>query len=325
MQSPYITTIKKALTAIMCGLSGVALSYALTISPARLEVASDPGQTVTKEFTLVNEQDIDQVFYTSVENFEAQGESGTPNFIRSQEGLASWVSVAEKITLKKGEKVEIPFSINVPQDADTGGHFAAIFLSTVPPSTNGGDVAVGAKVGMLVLLRVNGELREGGGVLSFGLKDDSFFVTKLPVQFMYRFNNSGNDRVNPAGDIELRNTIGIKTDTINANPSVGNILPGSTRRFEVRWGDEEPLPSSALFLDHVGYEARNFAFGLYSATMNLSFGATGQSSSKIYFFVFPWHLMLVVFVSLVVVLFVLRSLIKRYNRWIIQQAQLHMK
>lgn len=325
--SLFNLTSKTSRTAclVSLALSQAIFASALTLSPARLEIAADPGETVTKSFVLVNEQDADLVYYTSAENFEAQGESGTPNFTPSKEGLASWVSVVDKVVLKRGQKIEVPFSVKVPKDADAGGHFAAIFLSTVPPAAGGNDVAVGAKVGMLVLLRVNGELKEGGGVLSFGLKGDSKFVTKLPVQFMYRFNNSGNDRVNPVGDIEIRNTVGVKIDTINANPTVGNILPASTRRFEVRWGEEQALSESAPFFDHVGYEARNFAFGVYSATMNLTFGTTGQSSSKVYFFVFPWHLMLVVILSLVILLFILRGLIKRYNRWIIKQAQLQMK
>ncbi|TXI10812.1 MAG: hypothetical protein E6Q68_07430 [Polynucleobacter sp.] len=317
---------KRTIVSIILSLcASIGIASALTISPARLEVAADPGETVTKNFLLINEQDADQVYYTSVENFEAQGETGTPNFIPSKEGLASWVTVQDKVTIKRGERVEIPFTVSVPQGADAGGHFAAIFLSTVPPSTAGGDVAVGAKVGMLILLKVNGELKEGGGVLSFGLKDDVSFVTKLPVQFVYRFNNSGNDRSNPKGEIVIRNTLGIKTDVIDANPQSGNILPGSTRRFEVRWGEEEPLPSSALFFDHVGYEARNFALGLYSAKIDVKFGTTGQSVSKAYFFVFPWHLMLVVIVGLALLLAIFRTLIKRYNRWIIQQAQMHSK
>lgn len=310
-------------TFVLSVLMSVSFASALTISPARLEVSADPGETITKDFLLINEQEVDQVYYTSVENFQAQGESGTPNFIPSKEGLASWVQVAEKVTIKKGERVEVPFTITVPKDGDAGGHFAAIFLSTVPPSTQAGEVAVGAKVGMLILLRINGDLKEQGGILSFSLKDEVRFVTKLPVTFLYRFQNGGNDRINPTGEISVINSFGFETDRLNANPSVGNILPGSTRRFEVVWGDDTPLPPSASFFSNVGYEARNFAFGFYKAKVNLTFGSSLTANSSTYFFVFPWHLFVVVMASLLVLFFVLRSLLKRYNRWIIKQAQIH--
>lgn len=295
---------------------------ALTISPARIELTADPGSSVSDTFLLINEQESEQTFYTSVENFEAQGESGTPSFTAAQEGFASWVSVEEKVTLKKGERVKVQFSVAVPKDADAGGHFAAIFVSTVPPSSKAGGVAVGAKVGMLMLLRVNGEVKEGGGVLSFSLKDKSRFVSELPVQFMYRFNNSGNDRVNPTGEIAIRNMLGITVERLNANPSVGNVLPNSTRRFDVTWGNEEPLTDSASFFAHAGYQARNFAFGFYNAKMTLTFGSASKSVNTTMLFVFPWQLMVLVTLFLIALFAALRILIKRYNTWIIKQARL---
>jgi hypothetical protein len=306
-------------------IGGCVTVSALTITPARMEISTDPGTPVSDSFLLINEQDTDQVYYTSVENFEAQGESGTPNFTASKEGLASWVDVPAKITLKKGERVKIPFTVNVPENADVGGHFAAIFLSTVPPTTNAGEVAVGAKIGMLVLLKVNGDVKEGGGILSFITKKESWFLVDKPITFVYRFNNSGNDRVNPIGTITIRNMIGMKSAVLNANPTVGNILPNSTRKFEVAWGAEPAIESAASFFDHVQYEWRNFAFGYYSATISLAFGNAGTSSSKVSFFMFPWHVLAVITVTLIALYFILRNLIRRYNRWIIQQAQLPRK
>ena len=297
-------------------------AYALTISPARLELGANPGDTVQETFTIINEQDTEQVYYTSVENFEAQGESGTPNFTKSNEGLASWVTVDEKITLKKGEKLKVPFSVTVPTDADAGGHFAAIFLSTQPPSLNGGDVSVGAKIGMLLLLRVSGDIKEEGGALSFTIKDGGKIVTTLPVDFVYRFNNTGNDRVKPTGVITVKNTFGMETQNLNANKNEGNVLPSSVRRFEVRWGEEDAPPASASFFSFVKYEMKNFALGLYFADLNLSFGTNGTSENSLYFFVLPWHLLTVIFVTLAVVILILRGALKRYNKWIIKQARL---
>lgn len=312
-----------ALSMLIIG-SGFVFAQALTISPARIELATDPGTSVSGEFLLINEQETSQVFYTSSENFEAQGESGTPSFTPSKEGLASWIDVEEKITLAKGERVKVPFTVHVPKDADAGGHFAAIFLSTVPPSTKAGEVSVGAKVGMLVLLKVNGEIKEGGGIVSFGVKNDKRFVTSVPVTLVYRFANNGNDRANPAGEIVIRNTLGVKTESLNANPSSGNILPNSTRRFEVRWGEDEFSPA-ATFFEKVGYEAKNFALGFYTAKIHITFGATGSATESTWFFVFPWHLMLVVILVVATLFFVGRVLIKRYNRWIIEQAKLSIK
>lgn len=315
------TFIKKVSFACIV-VSSFYLAQALTVSPARLEINVDPGMNSQNEFTLINEQNEDQTFYTSVENFEAQGESGTPNFIPGKDGLASWVQVAPSVTIKKGEKIKVPFTISVPNDADAGGHFAAIFLSTIPPSTKAGEVAVGAKVGMLMLVRVSGDIKEDGGIRSFLLKNGGHFATSLPIDFVYRFNNNGNDRAKPVGTIDIRNMIGIKTESLDANNREGNVLPNSIRRFEVRWGSEDAPPASAPFFSHVKYEMSNFALGLYFANLNLSFGLTSKTSSSLYFVVFPWHLILVILVILLVVFLIMSFALKKYNQFIIKQARL---
>lgn len=320
----YLSLLKilKISTFVFITFLTVSSASALTVSPARIELNADPGTTVANEFIVINEQEGEQTFYTSVENFEAQGESGTPNFTVSKEGFAGWVTAPEKVVLKKGEKIKIQFSINVPKDADAGGHFAAIFLSTVPPSTKGGEVSVGAKVGMLMLLRVSGDIKEGGGALSFGLKENKHFATTLPIDFVYRFNNTGNDRVNPVGNIVIKNIIGMETIRLNANPATGNILPSSTRRFDITWGNNPALPASASFFSHVSYEMNNFAFGLYFADLSITFGASGSSNNSLVFFVLPWHLLIVVGIFLMILFLVLRSSLKRYNKFIIKQARL---
>jgi hypothetical protein len=321
----HARTFKKILKILALPvITFVAVGYAsaLTISPAKVELGANPGDIVEETFTIINEQSIEQTYYTSIENFEAQGESGTPNFTREKIGLASWVDVTEKVVIKPGEKIKIPFKVKVPQDADAGGHFAAIFLSTVPPTSGENEVSVGAKIGMLMMLRVSGDIKEEGGVLSFFLKGEKKLITTLPVDFIYRFNNNGGDRVKPTGDITVKNMIGMTTVSLNANKNEGNVLPGSIRRFEVRWGDEDAPATSASFFTFVKYEMRNFALGVYSAKLNVTFGNSGSSVKSLYLFVFPWHLMVVVLVICLVIFALLRLALKRYNAWIIKQARL---
>lgn len=317
---------QKILLSSIALAGSIFLVQALTISPARIEVAADPGQTVNGEFILINEQETTETFYTSTQNFDAQGESGTPNFSDSKDGLATWVKVVDKVTLKPHQRITVPFTVVVPKDADAGGHFAAIFLSTIPPSAKeGGQVSVGAKVGMLVLLRVNGDIKEDGGVQSFALKNNVKFVTSLPVTFVYKFHNNGNDRVMPKGTISVRDTVYFETANLDANPQVGNVLPNSTRRFEVTWGKESPIDPAAPFFDQVKYQFRNFALGMYFANMDLSFGTKSDSSSSVVFFVLPWQLMIVILVALLLLGIILRTFLKRYNAYIIRQARVHKK
>ena len=178
-------------------------ALALTVSPIKLELSGDPGKAVNGEFLLLNEQKEEKTFYASFENFEAQGETGAPNFVPGKEGLATWITAPARITLKPAEQKTVSFSIQIPKDADPGGHFAAIFLSTTPSQEQGGgQVAVGAKVGILVLLKVSGATKEGGGLLEFSSQNKQKFFSALPITFIYRFQNSGGDRVKPDGEIK---------------------------------------------------------------------------------------------------------------------------
>lgn len=320
-------TTKKILNFLT--ITGLLLSFgtaqALTISPARAELTADPGETITESFLIINEQATEQTYYTSVENFESQGETGTPNFTASKEGLPSWITVEEKVTLKAGERVKVPYTVTVPADADAGGHFAAIFLSTVPPTLGEGQVSVGAKVGMLVLLKVTGDVKEEGGLLTFSTKEDKKLFTNLPVDLVYRFSNTGADRVKPEGFITVKNIFGGEIAKIDANKSLGNVLPNSVRRFEARIGDVEAPKVSAPFFEHVRFQMNNFSLGMYTATVNLSFGNSSVSERSITYFMLPWQLLSLVTGALLIAILVIASLLKRYNRWIIKQARASAK
>jgi hypothetical protein len=294
---------------------------AITVSPARTEPSADPGQTISDTFMVINDQDQEQTFYTSVEAFESQGETGTPNFTSVKEGLPTWVQVQEKVVLKKGERAKIPYNINVPAGTEPGGYFAAIFLSTQPPSAEEGQVSVGAKVGMLILLKVNGQVKESGVLASFELKEKKSLLTSMPVNFVYRFRNEGNDKAKPEGEIVIKNMLGMEVARLDANKTQGNVLPSSIRRFDIRYGEKDAPAISAPFFDQVSYQLENFAFGMYTANISLSFGNNGKAVGSLTYYMLPWQLMTVVSIVVLITILVLFFLVKRYNQWIIKQAR----
>ncbi|MDB5266278.1 MAG: hypothetical protein JWN89_93 [Parcubacteria group bacterium] len=297
-------------------------TMALTVSPAKIEISADPGTTVSGEFLVVNEEGGIKTFYTSSENFEAQGETGTPSFVPGEKDLASWTKVISEVTLGKGEQRKIPFTISVPNGAEAGGHFAAIFLSTIPPANSSNQVSVGSKIGILLLLRVSGPLKEGGGLLEFSTENNKHFYTSLPVLFSYRFQNSGNDRVKPNGTLKIKNSLWLTSYEGSGNPSEGNILPGSVRKFSLEWKKNETSGDPVGFMGALKNEWKNFAFGFYTAHLDLQYGSTPDTASlSTTFFVLPWHVLLIGLGILIVLLFIFSRIVKRYNRWIIEKSR----
>lgn len=297
---------------------------ALTVSPARIEITVDPGQTATGEIELFNEQDTQKTFFTSYENFEPRGDSGTPYFIGAKDGLATWIEAAEEVTLAVGERKIVEYAITVPKNTQPGGYFAAIFFGTQPQKgARGGEVTIGGKIGVLLLLRVSGEIEEAGGLVDFQAPEGQRFFTALPVTLEYRLNNTGGDRVVPLGDIKIKNTFRGRSETLLANKNEGSVLPGSTRKFSVIWGDEEEDTKigDLTFFGAVKKQWEDIHFGWYTAQLDLVWGQTNQSAQKNYhFFILPWQLLSLILIILIIIFILGRTGLRRYNRFIIAQA-----
>ncbi len=303
----------------------------MTLTPTRFEVRGNPGDVLDEEITLINEEGATQTFYPSYSNFEAQGDSGSPAFVEPKEGLGTWMSTLDSVTLAPRQQKTVKYSITIPKDAEPGGYFAVIFWGDSPGGKQG--VAIGAKTGILVLLSVNGDVKEQAGLLDFNTTDHKFFYNTLPVSMEYRFRNDGGDRIKPVGTIRILDTLFLPADKLDANPSEGNALPNSTRKIKVDWVKyERPLdyaaPSGrfAKFWSTVAYQWKNFAVGLYSAHLNVAYGAEAQHVKKTtWFFVFPWQLVIVMIVALFIVFWGGKKLIRRYKQIHYREGESGMK
>ncbi len=306
-----------------------ATASALTVSPAKVEITGDPGTTIYGEIKLFNEQDGTRTFFSSSENFEPTGDTGAPHFIGAKDGLATWIGTDAEVTLGSGEYKTIPFSITIPADARPGGYFAAIFWGSQPVGGGGsGEVSIGGKIGVLVLLRVSGDVSEEAGLSEFRTNDNQKFFTTIPVTFTYLMNNTGGDRIVPLGDVVIKNTFRMTSATLSSNKNQGSVLPGSTRKFDVVWGDEtqEAILGTETetdgFFEALRREWQDFHFGWYTAHLSLAWGVTNQTADASYhFFIFPWHLLLVI----LVILFLGVMIVRKYNRFIIAKASQQYK
>ncbi len=303
-------------------------TQAMTVSPVRVELSGDSGALVGGSFRVINEENEVKTLYTSFENFEAMGETGSPSFVPAQEGLATWIDAPREISIGPGETKIVDFSITVPASAEPGGYFSAIFLGTNPPSVEQNQLSIGARIGTLVLFRVNGDIKEGGSLLEFGIKDEQKWFTSLPINLYYRFQNSGADRVMPKGNLEIYNIFGSKTKVMNANPTQGNILPRSIRRFELWWqkSDDTVVPdeieTTMGFFEKAGYQWKNFAFGRYTAKLGIAYGQNNENVFGSYsFYVIPWQLLTIIIIVALLLWFILHFGIRRYNKYIIKRAR----
>ncbi len=244
------------------------LSYAnISISPLRFEFDAQQWETIEDIVRVTNQADESVTLYTSKEDFVAGDETGNPQFVERSElpnpelALSTWIEMdQETVTLGPWETREIPFQINVPEDAEPGGSYGALFFS---PWAGDGQVAVVQRLGALMLVDVDWEVEFDVGFESFDIGtiiEDEFssqdHFDSFPINFKTRIKNDGNVHVSPTWKIEIIDEdwealedIGKEritspewafmweelVDYIPINDAGGNVLPNSIRAFESTW------------------------------------------------------------------------------------------
>jgi hypothetical protein len=296
---------------------------ALKISPVRWDLTVDPGTTKVIDLFVQNLTDVPATLHPAINDFTAStDESGAPKVILDEDKFApshSFKKFAQPLkdfTVAPHEMKTIKATIVIPKDAAGGGYYGAIRFS--PSSAAGGkNVNLSGSVGSLILLRVNGDIKEQLNVASFDVsqkpknKDDkakvgAFFNSNKNLTSVVRFNNAGNVQVAPFGTVVLKKAgKTISQARINEVDPRGLVLPDSTRRFEVN-------------LDKVG------AFGKYTIEGSFGYGSTGQLlTAKKTFYVVPVSVFVLIGLAIAVLaflIFVLPRMIRNYNKRVIRRA-----
>ena len=314
--------MKKILGSLIIALAlGFGLSHAanaLTLSPPTVEITAKPGETTEVVAKLYNEGKEALAIKPGVFSFNTANESGQPNFYDDKTGLdlQHWITLPESLTLAPGETRSVVVTVAVPKSADPGGHYAAVFWGTSPPKIVGSGAGVEGQIAMLFLVDIEGNTKEDAHVIEF--RPLSSLLTHLPANFMVRFQNNGSVHEHPAGDIIIRNMFGRQATVLpfNIQPSIGNVLPKSIRRFDLSW-IKRTMDASA---SEWSKEWHNFAFGYYSAELNATFGAGNTLvTAHTSFWVFPWMVSLVGLAALIIIILILRVLVINYNKSIIRK------
>lgn len=282
----------------------------LEISPALVEVKANKDNTYTIEIKVVNVTSSTLTFQSSIDDFGAKDESGSPSILLEPTAeplptsIKTWVSTIPSFTLAPGKEQKVQATITVPAGAQPGGHYGVIRFTGREGSEASENVGQVASAGTLVLINVDGVVKESLEIASFipSVNDTpTFFFETGPILFVSRFTNTGSVHVKPVGQIEIKDMFGNPIASLPVNDAKGNVLPNSTRRFESQ-------------LD------KTWMFGQYTADMTIAYGNTGQALVKtISFWVIPWKLVLVGLFVVVTLIYILRKAIKRYNTFIIEK------
>jgi hypothetical protein len=206
----------------------------VAINPTRLEFTAAAGGHIESSFKLWNGTDEFLPVHLQAVDVGPQDEEGHAAVEGEQaaNSLKAWVTPEHPdLNVAARQEITLPFSLDVPANADPGSHWGAIVAVTAP-AAGGGGAAVQVRTGTILLVRVLGNAKEE-------LTLDSLTAPRLaespPIAVEARFRNEGTVHEAPLGTIEVRNMLGWLVAT--ATLPVRNVLPGAVRKSEVPVGD----------------------------------------------------------------------------------------
>jgi hypothetical protein len=290
---------------------------ALEIAPPVISLKVNPGQVVKTQIFLRDITTGDLIVTGEANDFTASGEDGTPKILLDEDNtnsnpysLKDWINPPATLRLIPKEVKTMSITINVPANAAPGGHYGVIRFTATPPSLKNSGVSLSTSLGALLLVSVKGPVTESLTVKEFSVshkgKTGSIFEGG-PLNFVERLQNSGNIHEQPSGQVTITNMFGKKIASVNVNLPPRNILPQSTRKFEQSL-DKTVIGNKKLF-------------GRYTAKLNISYGEGKKSvTSTLNFWVIPYKIIAILILLLIAGFFVLRAMLRRYNRIIISRA-----
>ncbi len=295
------------------GMSSTADAYTITnsgaddrgdfvLEPGKIEIFMNPGETVVKNIAVTSRINRKQKFTVSTEDFIGSQNPETPVILLGND--KSPYSFKDNIkpdtnsfNLDLGQKIEIPVSITAPKDAQPGGFYTTVIVSSVPDnSTDGGAAGTRliSRVGVLFFIRINGDVKESGSLEEMRVTGPKFGVLQNgPLTFEMLFRNSGNIHLVPYGMLTITNIFGQKVTEIPVDAYFA--LPNSLRYRQVTWPKE-------------------FLFGYYNAHLELHRGYSNMIDKKdLGFWVLPWMYIVSVLAILFVVFFLIYLFTKKFE------------
>lgn len=289
----------------------------IQISPTLVELNAAKGKTYNITLNVTNVTGSDLVYTSSVDDFNAADETGSPHIILDSKlpdtaSIKTWVAVDFQFTLQSHKSRVITAQITIPNNAEPGGHYGVLRFSGSAPELKSTGVGLSASAGVLMLVRVDGVISEKASLASFySAQNDkqSWFFENSPISFVTRIKNDGNVHIKPSGLIEVRDMFGglVANLPINDQEPKSNVLPSSIRRFD----SELKKP---------------WMIGLYTVNLALGYGEKGQAiTNTISFWVIPYKLILAVLFVLVTIVFILKRMIRVYNKRIAERVRNEIK
>ena len=273
------------------------------VGPGLAELEVSPGETIVAEISVTNRIEDNKTFKIEVEDITGSADGSKSVSLTGDErgpySLRDYISFPnDTFTLDLGERARIPVTITVPTDAEPGGFYGSVLISTDRiADTAPGEVVprspIIARVGSLFFVTVRGEIERSGKVLDITTLNDSLWYEEGPIDLAISYENTGSVHLNPYGELSITNMFGEQVGYVELEPWF--VLPKSIRLREITWD-------------------REFLLGRYTVTAKINRGYDNVIDEvSTTFWVLPWKIVLGTFVGIFLIIFIIRTFFKTFE------------
>lgn len=275
------------------------------VGPGKTEMTLNPGDSGEVELIVTNRTGELKQFNFEIEDVTGSASGATSVILLGDDvgpyTLKDYIELPQmSIDLEHNERARIPVKVKIPLDAEPGGRYGSVLVTTVTRDAEitgiGGAApqsALISRIGTLFFVIIDGDLDVSGSLQDFAAIPAKQFFSEGPIQFGIYFENTGSVHLNPYGILRVSNFLGEEVGYMEIEPWFA--LPKSLRFREVEWG-------------------RGLLFGKYTATIELNRGYDDVVDEAEYsFWVVPWMFIAAGLLIIFVVLFIGRAFFRRFE------------
>lgn len=217
----------------------------------------NPGETKVDAVRITNQTDHPITFEVYPVDAETTEDGAYAPLAKDYQhkDVGSWVKMERGVVeVPSKTDVEVPFTVMVPkEDVDVGEHYGAIIIEELDerkPLERGSGLQIITRVGVRMYITIPGDIRK-----ELVFKDPTVklfsrlvfqkeiawldrclsFLGLMPAaRFTLTFQNTGNVRIEPFGQIRIKNIFG-RTIHTTEDKYFGMVMPGRTNEVPIDW------------------------------------------------------------------------------------------
>jgi hypothetical protein len=271
----------------------------IDVRPFLIDVEMLPRDTISRTVTLKNNYPTRKsVLYATVNEISIDSEGEIKEFVSPvmtdrTNTVTSWIEISRgRIEVLPSESIEVPLSINVHPYAEPGEYH--VFVGLVEASKRHVAEAIalsGDADGVIVKVVVSDTRQDSMRISQFLI--NRFVTGEESKMFSVEVENMGDLPSTPSGEVIFYDSRGVEVNNV-AIQSSESIAPGETGSI---------ISSVPLEND----------LGRFKANVSLNYGSNQAASlyDTTYFYMLPWHILLMVFLAIAVVSLVVTLLLRR--------------